>query len=89
MVDGARGRAAGGQHEVGGRAFEGGVQRVGVVAEAAGDTHVGAQCVQPGAEHGAEGVADPALAGQAVGEQFVAEDEDVDAGGRGVTVSSS
>ena len=51
----------------------------GVVAEPAYGDDLGAERAQPGRQHRAEGVPDESVVGQALGQQLVAEDEDLDA----------
>lgn len=76
MVDGARRGTARRDHHVSGGLREGGVQGVGLVGEMAGRRRLDAQRMQPGGEHRAEGIADPAVPRQPLVQQLVAQDED-------------
>ncbi len=88
MVDGARGGTAGREDQVGVGGGDGAVQGLGIVADPADRADLGAQGPQPGQQHRAERVPDEAVVRPALGEQFVAEDEDVDAwAGDAVTLS--
>lgn len=78
VVDGARGRTAGGEDQIGVGLGDRLVQRVRVVGDPPGVDHIGAERAQPGRDHRAERVADEAVVGQSADEQFVTEDQDVD-----------
>src|SRR5205807_2906118 len=82
-VDRACRGPARGDDQIGGARADGLVKEVGVVVQTAHSRlGTGTERLQPGDEQWAERVAYPAVAGRPVVEQFVSEDEDIDARAR-------